>query len=394
VAVKTPARMWAPRTVRLWCGVHTWSSLICTLFLLVLCLTGLPLIFHDELDHFSAGSVEPPELPAGTPRISVDRAAEIARDRVPGSVVQFIIADRDDPIWRVTMAPTPSARELSAVVDVDARTGDVLRVSKAFSGPVMSFILQLHTDLLAGQLGSFFLCFIGLTFLTSVISGVVIYGPFMRRQRFGIVRQRNGSRRRWLDLHNLLGIVVTLWLVVVGGTGVVNTLARQIAAHWQRTELVEMIAPWRGQSPPTSIVPPQQALDAAIAAVPDMALSSIAVPGNPFAGNHHYTVFFRGRTPLTARILKPVLIDAETGAFTATRELPWYAQALFVSQPLHFGDYAGLPLKIVWALLDLVTIVLLGSGVYLWVTRRESQIQVLLGTMRDGAPRSSGELTI
>jgi uncharacterized iron-regulated membrane protein len=386
--------MLAPRTVRLWCGVHTWSSLMCTLFLLVLCLTGLPLIFHDEIEHFSAGRVDPPELAAGAPRISVDRAAEIARTRIPGSVVQFIIADRDDPIWRVTMAPTAGAREFSAVVDVDARTGDVLRVSKAFSSPVTSFILQLHTDLLAGQLGSFFLGFVGLAFLASVISGVVIYGPFMPRQRFGIVRQQGSSRRRWLDLHNLLGSVVTLWLVVVGGTGVINTLARQIAVHWQRTELVEMIAPWQGRSPPASIVQPQQALNAAIAAVPDMTLSSIAVPGNPFADNHHYTVFFRGRTPLTARILKPVLIDAETGAFTTTRELPWYAQALFVSQPLHFGDYAGMPLKIVWALLDLVTIILLGSGVYLWVTRRETQIQVLLGTMRDDGPRSSGKLTV
>jgi uncharacterized iron-regulated membrane protein len=251
----------------------------------------------------------------------------------------------------------------------------------------------IHTDLLAGQTGSFFLGFIGLAFLTSVVSGVVVYGPFMRRQRFGAVRSGNGSRLRWLDLHNLLGIVITLWLLVVGGTGVINTLARQIAMHWQRTELVDMIAPWRGRPPPAAVVPPQQALDAAVAAVPDMALSSIAVPGNPFAGNHHYTVFFRGRTPLTARILKPVLIDAETGAFATTRELPWYAQALFISQPLHFGDYAGVPLKIVWALLDLVTIVLLGSGVYLWVTRRESQIEVLLKSMRDGGPRPRGRLT-
>ena len=38
------------RTVRIWSVVHTWSSLISTLFLLLLCITGLPLIFHhDEL---------------------------------------------------------------------------------------------------------------------------------------------------------------------------------------------------------------------------------------------------------------------------------------------------------------------------------------------------------
>ncbi|CAO3425138.1 hypothetical protein [Azospirillum doebereinerae] len=50
--------------------------------------------------------------------------------------------------------------------------------------------------------------------------------------------------------------------------------------------------------------------------------------------------------------------------------MPWYMLALRLSQPLHFGDYGGLPLKILWALLDIVAIVILGSGLYLWWTRR------------------------
>lgn len=49
--------------------------------------------------------------------------------------------------------------------------------------------------------------------------------------------------------------------------------------------------------------------------------------------------------------------------------MPWYITALLLSQPLHFGDYGGMPLKIIWALLDLVTIVVLVSGVYLWWKR-------------------------
>jgi uncharacterized iron-regulated membrane protein len=44
-------------------------------------------------------------------------------------------------------------------------------------------------------------------------------------------------------------------------------------------------------------------------------------------------------------------------------------KTLLLSQPLHFGDYGGLPLKILWALLDILTIVILGSGVYLWLKR-------------------------
>ena len=45
-------------------------------------------------------------------------------------------------------------------------------------------------------------------------------------------------------------------------------------------------------------------------------------------------------------------------------------KALSLSQPLHFGDYGGLGLKIVWALLDLATIIILGSGLYLWLTKK------------------------
>jgi uncharacterized iron-regulated membrane protein len=50
--------------------------------------------------------------------------------------------------------------------------------------------------------------------------------------------------------------------------------------------------------------------------------------------------------------------------------LPWYLTALLVSQPLHFGDYGGLPMQILWALLDIATMVVLGSGLYLWLKRK------------------------
>ena len=44
-------------------------------------------------------------------------------------------------------------------------------------------------------------------------------------------------------------------------------------------------------------------------------------------------------------------------------------KALFLSQPLHFGDYGGLPLKFLWAGFDMVTIVVLVSGLWLWRLR-------------------------
>jgi len=101
-----------------------------------------------------------------------------------------------------------------------------------------------------------------------------------------------------------------------------------------------------------------------------MEISFIAFPGTPFTSSHHFAAFMRGDTPLTSRLLKPVSLDGETGEVSDARDLPVYLKALLVSQPLHFGDYGGMPLKIIWALLDAMTIVVIGSGLYLWIVKR------------------------
>jgi uncharacterized iron-regulated membrane protein len=67
------------------------------------------------------------------------------------------------------------------------------------------------------------------------------------------------------------------------------------------------------------------------------------------------------------------------------RAMPLYVSALFISQPLHFGDYGGMPLKIIWALLDLASIAVLGSGLYLWLGRRRSPLKARLDELESGA---------
>jgi uncharacterized iron-regulated membrane protein len=227
-----------------------------------------------------------------------------------------------------------------------------------------------------------------------VVSGIVVYGPFMRKIPFGFVR-RDGSRRlTWLDLHNLLGIVTVVWVLGVGGTGVINTLARPIFAYWQMTELAEMTAPWQGKPALTAFSSINSAVVAAEGTDVRKESAFVAFPGTPFAGPHHYAVFLRGTSPLTGRLIEPVLIDAETGQIAATRAMPWYVTALSLSQPLHFGDYGGTPLKIVWALLDIVTIIVLLSGLYLWWKKRKVPAEQLLhetDTTHEMDVRFSGE---
>lgn len=363
--------MLKPQTVRTWSFIHKWSSLVCTVFLFLLCVTGLPLIFYEEIDHLTGRHAEPAAVPPDMPAAPVDKIVANALAAHPGAVVQFVSFDPHEPLVGVTTAPSIIAENNRNFDQFDARTGD-LTPAPPFDEGVMWIIFKLHVDLFAGLPGMLFLGFMGFLFVVSLVSGVVLYAPFMRKLEFGTVRRGRGARIKWLDLHNLLGIVTFTWAFVVGFTGVINTLSTPIVALWQRGQLAEMVAPYAGQPAPIHLASLDAALAAARGAAPSMEPSFVAYPGTDFSSAHHYAVFMRGATPLTSRLLKPALIDAETGSLTDMRDMPWYATLLFISQPLHFGDYGGLPMKIVWALLDIVTIVVLASGLYLWLARRRA----------------------
>jgi len=365
------------KAIRTWFVVHKWSSLLCTAFLLMLCLTGLPLIFHDEIDRLTEGA---PEL--GMPGVgsssdaegllSLDEMLQRALANRPGEVPVYMAFDNDQPSMTVTTAPRPDSPATDMTIQLfDRSTGRQIGMEAESEGGVMHFLLQLHTDMFLGLAGMLFLGAMGVLFVAALVSGVVLYAPFMRKLDFGTLRTSRSRRVKWLDYHNLLGIVGLAWMLVVGVTGVINALSTPINQLWQMRELAEMTQEYAGRE---ALDPSRYgSLDVAMArareALPGNNPQFIAFPSGSFSSKHHYAVFFQGDTPLTERLLTPALIDAETGAFTDARPMPWYYQALSLSRPLHFGDYGGLPLKILWAALTLFTIVVLGSGLYLWVAK-------------------------
>ncbi len=358
--------------------MHTWSSLICTLFLLIICVTGLPLIFSEEID----GWLEPRHyaaLPADAPHASLDGLKARALAAYPGQVVTSIFVDDDEPQVYVWIAPSFAAVEANPKVAhfmrFDARSGEMLERSGALGARPASFMtimLRLHRDLFAGLPGELFMGVMGALFVAAVVSGIVLYGPFTRKLDFGAVRTERARRTRWLDLHNLLGVVTLAWAGVVGATGVMNELSTPLFALWRGTEVATMLAPWKDKPPlqAREISSPQAAFDTAVHALPGMVVTSITFPGDRNGTPFHYVLWAKGRSHLTAQLFNPVLVDARTGMLTAVVKMPWYLRALELSRPLHFGNYGGMPLKILWALLDLVTIVVLGSGLYLWLARR------------------------
>lgn len=369
--------------LRNWYLVHKWSSLICTLFLLVLCVTGLPLIFHEELEDALGYNAPLPEVPEGTPRPSLDEIVGSVLAARPGEVVQSVSFEAERPV--VVLGTVKQLSDVDAHYQpVDLRTGALVPPPPQEEG-FLWVMHELHVELFAGRMGTYFLGVMGLLFLAAIVSGVVVYVPFMRKLDFGAFRRDRSTRIKWLDLHNLAGIATVAWLTVVGVTGAFNTLDRPLAKQFRDGQLREMMAPYRNAPPLTHLGSLDAAVATALAASPGMEVATIAYPGTFFSTPHHYDIFMRGSSPVTARLLKPTLVDAATAELTDTRDMPLHIRALFLSRPLHFGDYGGLLLKIVWALLDIACIVVLVTGLYLWWGRRRMALDKRVAEIESGA---------
>jgi len=367
------------RSLRSWLWVHKWTSLVCTLFLLIICVTGLPLVLKDELKDLLDGGLPYAQVPAGTPNISLDEFAARSRAIYPGETILSIFSDDDEPKIVVFMAASWEAfkadRKSAHWIRFDAHTGVVLKRSKPFDGDGRRFLdimLSLHRDLFAGLPGELFMGLMAILFVIAIASGAVVYGPFMRKLDFATVRAGGSPRLKWLDLHNMIGVVTLAWALLVGTTGVINELSTPLFTLWQQTDVKAMLAPLRGEPipPQSELSSPQAALDTVKAALPDMVATSVVFPGSPFGSPYHYVVWTKGRTPLTSRLFSPVLVNPRSGALVSVVSMPWYLRVLEISRPLHFGDYGGMPLKIIWMLFDIATIMVLGSGSYLWLSQR------------------------
>lgn len=352
-------------TAKVWEFIHKWTSLICTAFLLMLCLTGLPLIFHDEIDEALNPDVWQPKYPDATP-LTLDQILTTALNHRAGEQAIYMSFDIVRPVINVTSGPTADAPGTQMhFASYDMTSGEIVPPADVGES-VMEFILQLHTDMFLGLPGMLFLGAMGFLFALSTISGVVVYRQYMRKLSFGTIRRHKSTRHKWLDYHNLLGIVTVAWVLVVGLTGVINTLEKPILDTWRDNNLSQLLSEHQGGEIVQPVASLSDAVEQAKLAAPDMTLQFVAFPGSDFSSNQHYAIFLHGNTPLTKELITPVLVDALTGEVIGLSEMPWYAKALSLSRPLHFGDYGGLLLKILWAILDVITMIILGSGLYLW----------------------------
>lgn len=214
---------------------------------------------------------------------------------------------------------------------------------------------------------------IALLVLISLVSGLVVYWPHVRKVAFGLLRRGRGPRLRQLDLHNFIGTLALGWALVVSLTGFLlgfGTLATGIWTHNLFANVPKQTTgiPIDARRPPIDI-------DAVVATIgqavpPGWRVGGIMFPDTNYSTPRHYTALVVGASGLEQRLFRVVLVDAASGKVDSLTEMPGYMKAIMLSQPLHFGDYGGLPLKILWTLCTWLTLFITANGAWLWWDRR------------------------
>lgn len=359
-----------PASLRNWRWVHRWTSLVCSVNLLILCVTGLILVFHHEVEHLLGTEELDTSYTEGQAPLPLEALVATAHKLDPTLEPKFVSFDPEERGARYIYLSPPGARDFEGGrwVVLNAYTG-ASQVLKQPTETLTGFLLKLHVDLFAGFAGQMFVGVMGLLFVVSTVSGLVVYGPFMKKLAFGILRFGRNTRIANTDLHNLFGVATLVWAFVVGLTGAILSFSPLIVGYWQNTEMASLIARHAAEPRAGTVVGVDEVARAGTAAFPGMDLAFIAYPGNEYASDRHYSVVVRGHTELTQRLLSVALVDAESGRVVETAETPWYITALLLSGPFHFGDYGGLPLQILWALFTIVTGVVTVTGFVVWVKR-------------------------
>ena len=357
--------------------LHRWLSAVCALFFLMLCITGLPLLFKDEITQWNrveplphAGTSSYRELWQGTSAglekvlaANPDKKVQAISAMPEHGLLLYRIADKESHgrTGRMSMGGMQIAYAPAADEAVPWRSGEVKSPAVA---SLMHTLHILHLRLAMGQGGMIFLgimCF--LSFL-SIVVGLLLYPTFMRHRLFGGTRG-GMSAGSFFDWHNFFGILTAVWagLLTLSGVAIVifsvgyGAYLADVDAHAPQGDAAhvsyEDMFAYAGEAFPEQDVLSMESATGKLSAT--LYLTDRAHPA-----------MFMGQKVLFARAA-----NGELEHFT--EPLPRYLAVCASLLDLHIHNHPTLLLKIIWLVLDVMTIVVIVTGFLGWWQRSHRQ---------------------
>ncbi|MDT0138379.1 PepSY-associated TM helix domain-containing protein [Acidovorax sp. PRC11] len=370
--------MTSQRTLQRLLTLHSWAGIVTGLLLFVVCFSGAVVVFKNEIDLWANPSLV--QLPRAAQPAPLDTVLSHLRTRYPEATVETIqLPDADRPAYFAFLRTPGAPGAQRTKVALRADTGAVV-------GPVDSQLGQtlrmLHVFLFFGP--RWIVGFLGVAMLVLIATGIVIHRKILAE----LFTQRWGRSLRVVtsDLHKSAGIWGLGFHILIAGTGAWLGVAPLFEQGWRY--LATGPAPARAAMAPAPVraalfpaAPTAPSLDALHAAarqaLPGFEATTLSLRqwGTP-EGQVRFTGDLQGHLASTAHV------DFE-GAGGRIRQVHdprtagFWSMVNALMEPLHFGDFGGLPLKCLYFLLGLTPAFLSITGTLIWLDGRRQRASTL-----------------
>ena len=341
-------------------SLHHWCGLIAGIFLLAISVSGVVLLFEDEIDQ----QVYAPHFRLQEPakRLQIDQSFKQIRQANPG--------------WEIRIPELPQTatealkyelrqQTLRKWIFVHPETGAMLHTDHLAEKRLTHTFLLLHYTLFAGTVGKITVLFCGLAFLILTITGLLLY----RRSIMKVLlfRQKISFQNRralFSGLHRVVGV----WSLVFN-------LLMSVSGMWLGYLVVENALKKKEKQieSPAVVASVDGLLEKARLTHPEFEVTYLRFPAKT-DGALQLLGHLKTDPVIYGKIYSSLQANYKTGEIEKTdllRDKPWNLRLAKMLQVLHFGNYAGLGVKILYAFFGLMPGLLSVSGFVIWYCRRQ-----------------------
>ncbi len=181
--------------------VHLWSGIGIGLYVLLVSVTGSVLVYRNEL--YRAATPDP--------IVVIEQGARLTDEQLRGA------ATRAYPGYTVLTLSRAKNPDQAVSISLEGRSDRKNRLFNPYTGAdlgdsvplgiwLVSKLLELHDDLLAGPTGRSINGVGALLIVVIAVTGIVVWWPGIRTWRRSLTVQRNTGWRRFIwNLHSMLG---------------------------------------------------------------------------------------------------------------------------------------------------------------------------------------------
>ncbi len=339
------------KTIRMF---HVWAGLIIGALFCIMSLSGSVLVLRPAIEDL----LRPAWIAKSNARpreVLTEAGDNIARQWPDARITSVGFPDR--PGSPLDFGLRTGGGELH--VFADARSGEVLGT---FALPWLGWLTDLHHHILIESIGKKVVGFIGVFLVLSSLTGLLIWVRRYNRWRLFGTRRGTAWQYTKFDLHRSAGVAGNVFLLFVAATGVVIAFP-------------QMIMQLLGEPPqprPTRLAEKTAAratLETYVRA------AELALPGGKVTQLRLAT----SDRPVTARVRVPgdlrqdgsarVNLEARTAqVISSDKPGDWTLSKSMVqaATPLHYGEWGGPAVRLLWFLIGLMPPVLFVTGVMMW----------------------------